>query len=135
MISIYQISIVCEPNGMSKPRVPGGMMSPVTDFFKSVVDKVNNIPTWIQERLGRRRLDNKVDNVSEGSKQVEVKADLEDGTKQVSECWIPVFCSMQKKVQNWFQERMGSRRNFPSMGKKALKKQQKHVPNFGRRRL
>ena len=106
-------------------------MSPVTDFFKSVVDKVNNIPTWIQERLGRRRLDNKVDNVSEGSKQVEVKADLEDGTKQVSECWIPVFCSMQKKVQSWFQERMGSRR----FHKEKSMRPQQHVPSFGRRRL
>jgi len=126
-----ECSSLCEPNGMSKPRGPGGMMSPVTDFFKSVVDKVNNIPTWIQERLGRRRLDNKVDNVSEGSKQVEVKADLEDGTKQESECWIPVFCSMQKKVQSWFQERMGSRR----FHKEKSMRPQQHVPSFGRRRL
>ena len=72
------------------------MMSPVTDFFKSVMDKVNTIPTWIQERLGRRRLDSKIDNVPERSKQVEVKADLEDGSaNDKNECWIPIFCSMQ----------------------------------------
>ena len=118
---------------MSKPRGPGGMMSPVTDFFKSVMDKVNTIPTWIQERLGRRRLDSKIDNVPEGSKQVEVKADLEDGSaNDKNECWIPIFCSMQKKVQNWFQERMGSRRFHHQ--EKSMRPQQ-HVPSFGRRRL
>jgi hypothetical protein len=140
-LNTFQTRIECEnlcvPKGVSRPRSPNSIMSPVTDFFKSVMTKVNSIPNWIQERLGKRRLDSKIDNVQEGSKQVEVKA--EQPTEAMSsetsnECWIPIFCSMQKKVQNWFQERMGSRRNFPLMEKKAMKKQ-KHVPNFGRRRL
>ena len=133
LLLIFNILLVCEPNGMSKPRGPGGMMSPVTDFFKSVMDKVNTIPSWIQERLGRRRLDSKIDNIPEGSKQVEVKADLEDASaaNDKNECWIPIFCSMQKKVQNWFQERIGSRR----FHKEKSMKPQHHVPSFGRRRL
>ena len=132
------ILTVCVPKGVSRPRSPNSIMSPVTDFFKSVMTKVNSIPNWIQERLGKRRLDSKIDNVQEGSKQVEVKAEQPTdamSSETSNECWIPIFCSMQKKVQNWFQERMGSRRNFPLMEKKAMKKQQKHVPNFGRRRL
>ena len=131
---------MCVPKGVSRPRSPNSIMSPVTDFFKSVMTKVNSIPNWIQERLGKRRLDSKIDNVQEGSKQVEVKA--EQPTEAMSsetsnECWIPIFCSMQKKVQNWFQERIGSRRfhkeklmRFPQPPQ-----QQQHVPNFGRRRL
>lgn len=123
---------LCEPKGKSKPRSPAGVMAPVTDFFKSVMAKVNNIPNWIQERFGKRRLDSKVDNVQEGSKQVEVKVD-ESGMeheKVKNDCWIPIFCSMQKKVQSWFQDRTGSRRfniEKPMM--------QQHVPSFGRRRL
>jgi len=130
---------LCEPKGISKPRSPAGIMSPVTDFFKSVMNKVNNIPNWIQERLGKRRLDSKIDNAPEGSQNVEVKAELSeaDHNKDRNDCWVPIFCGMQKKVQNWFQERIGSRRfhkekllRFPQPPQ-----QQQHVPNFGRRRL
>jgi hypothetical protein len=123
---------LCEPQANSKPRSPAGIMSPVTDFFKSVMYKVNSIPNWIQERFGKRRLDSKIDSASEASKQVEVKADEGgmDHEKDKNECWIPIFCSMQKKVQSWFQERTGSRRFNVE---KPMMKQ--HVPSFGRRRL
>ena len=103
------------------------------------MNKVNNIPNWIQERLGKRRLDSKIDNVQEGSKQVEVKAELGevDHDKNRNECWVPIFCNMQKKVQNWFQDRMGSRRfhKEKSMRFPQPPQPQQHVPNFGRRRL
>ena len=136
----FLMIVVCEPKSMSKPRSPGvgamaaGVVAPVKDFFNSVMTKVTSIPNWIQERLGKRRLDSKIDNVQEGSKQVEVKAELGEVNhdKNKSECWIPIFCSMQKKVQSWFQERMGSRR---FQKERSMRPQPQHVPNFGRRRL
>ena len=136
---------MCGPKAMSKPKqISSGIMSPVTDFFKSVMNKVSNIPNsisnipnWIQERLGKRRLDSKIDNAPEGSKQVEVKAELGevDHDKNKHECWLPIFCSMEKKVQNWFQERIGSRRFHKEKSMRFPQPPQQHVPNFGRRRL
>lgn len=133
---------LCEPKEISKPRQQAGLMSPVTDFFKSVMTRVNDIPNWISEKLGKRRLDNKVDNAQQGSKQVDVKVEvgeeMEHEKNKQEFCWVPIFCGMQRKVQSWFQERMGSRRSRRfEMEQESMKQQQQkqHVPNFGRRRL
>ena len=104
-------------------------MSPITDFVQSVMSKVNSIPNWIQERFGRRRLDSKIDNSQEASQHVEIKAEEEDIEQEKADCWIPIFCNIQKKIQSWFQDRTGSRRF------NIEKPMMQHVPSFGRRRL
>ena len=104
--------------------------------MKSIKSKLNAIPNWIQERFGKRRLDSvrldKNDNVAESSENVPItkESSVEDNNVK-EECWIPIFCEMQMKVQKWFQGRQIFPRRF-GIERPPMKQM---VPKFGKRRL
>ena len=96
------------------------------------MSKINAIPNWIQERFGKRRLDSKNDNVVEASENVPItKESSVEGNNVKEECWIPIFCEMQMKVQKWFQ----GRKMFPRRFGIERPKTMQMVPKFGKRRL